>query len=493
MRNLFIYLISTLICAGLVSCKGDYDDWAPAQENGQEDPVTIDFQVANPASTTIDLNTITTDSVEVGQIGQITVEEGGSYTLAVYAGKTPVGRAIDSESILLPNGINGNVIKVSKEDLEEAVWDLYGKAGNESHSINVSYVAVISAANGQASRLTGNEITFTATSRVLPIESNYYLVGDPNGWNQETTPQFTDLGNGLFELELTTTAEKQNIKIVPQSGKDAGGQAFWDSALGAKKGSTPALTGALAAKNKNGEPDAIIIDTPGKYLIELNMNDYTYTITAAFIPPTEMYIIGSPWSWDWNEVTVGMIPVHSTPGKFWRMQYLDASSQIKFFPVHNNWNNGIGYPEATIPTESINLAGLSDAQGNIGIANAGWYIIVIGADATGQYTVELLEPKVSLVGDAAPGGWNNIGEDPNNFFTVPTDENGEFVSPAFVDNKELRLCIKLENTDWWMTEFIIRNNVIEFRGNGGDQEPRINVTVGQKAYLNFSDNTGRIE
>ena len=47
-------------------------------------------------------------------------------------------------------------------------------------------------------------------------------------------------------------------------------------------------------------------------------------------------------------------------------------------------------------------------------------------------------------------------------------------------------------TDWWRTEFIILNGKIEYRGNDGDQE-RIQGKAGQKAYLNFSDNTGKVE
>ena len=42
------------------------------------------------------------------------------------------------------------------------------------------------------------------------------------------------------------------------------------------------------------------------------------------------------------------------------------------------------------------------------------------------------------------------------------------------------------------TEFIILNGKIEYRGNDGDQE-RVQGKAGQKAYLNFSDNTGKVE
>ena len=38
---------------------------------------------------------------------------------------------------------------------------------------------------------------------------------------------------------------------------------------------------------------------------------------------------------------------------------------------------------------------------------------------------------------------------------------------------------------------MVMNNKIEYRKNGGDQEA-VSVSVGQKAYLNFLDGSGRI-
>lgn len=60
--------------------------------------------------------------------------------------------------------------------------------------------------------------------------------------------------------------------------------------------------------------------------------------------------------------------------------------------------------------------------------------------------------------------------------------------------ESLRICVHPEAaaTDWWRTEFIILNGKIEYRGNDGDQE-RVQGKAGQKAYLNFSDNTGKVE
>ncbi len=80
--------------------------------------------------------------------------------------------------------------------------------------------------------------------------------------------------------------------------------------------------------------------------------------------------------------------------------------------------------------------------------------------------------------------------------TVPSTADGEFVSPAFVgasgEDPYLRVYVKIDSYDWWRSEFIVSGGKIVYRGNGGDQD-RVTVSVGQKLYLNFTDETGRIE
>ena len=77
-------------------------------------------------------------------------------------------------------------------------------------------------------------------------------------------------------------------------------------------------------------------------------------------------------------------------------------------------------------------------------------------------------------------------------FTVPTTEDGVFESPAFANDAELRMCVSIDNFDWWKTEFIIFDGNIAYRGRGGDQD-RVAVKAGQKAYLNFAKGTGEIK
>ena len=99
----------------------------------------------------------------------------------------------------------------------------------------------------------------------------------------------------------------------------------------------------------------------------------------------------------------------------------------------------------------------------------------------------------------ASAGWDLI---PENLFTVPTTADGEFVSPAIGNTVSggptdgdpgVRICVKIPGSDWWMSEFIIYDKKIAYRGTGGDQTPRVAGTAGQKVYLNFTNETGEIK
>lgn len=214
-----------------------------------------------------------------------------------------------------------------------------------------------------------------------------------------------------------------------------------------------------------------------------------YFALDAMTMPNDMYIIGSVNEWKW-ENSYPMVPIHSNDGKFWSIQYFPAGAEIKFNTT-KSWDGGeFGFSENRVPENSATYAGIEDAGGNIKINNEGWYIVWVTTLIEGRsynYTVEFLTPKVYLIGETA-GGWD-IKD--SNLFTVPADGDGEFVSPAFIADNELRMCIKLDGVEWWQTEFIILNGKIEYRGKGDDQE-RVSVTSGQKAYLNFPKGTGVI-
>lgn len=210
--------------------------------------------------------------------------------------------------------------------------------------------------------------------------------------------------------------------------------------------------------------------------------------------PESMYLIGSYCDWNWDNA-VSMVPVYANAdgeygGSFWSMRYFEDGSALKINTAAS-WNGSdLGYAGVTI-VDSADASISSSDDGNIVVGNGGWYIVLVKTVIDGLdlvYTVSFLEPNVYLFGDTA-GNWDADVED---IFTVPADGASDFVSPAFVAAGEIRACVVLPDTDWWKSEFIVLSGVLEYRGNGTDQD-RTSGSAGQQLYINFISNTGKVE
>ena len=218
------------------------------------------------------------------------------------------------------------------------------------------------------------------------------------------------------------------------------------------------------------------------------------------VMPENMYIIGNvAGNWNWDNATV-MIPVYGSPGKFWAMQYLGQTSDgdnanIKF-NTEKDWNDSeFGFGGATINANGTADPGASDADGNIGINNPGWYIVVVTTTIEGrayEYAVDFHPPHVQLQGETAGGNWDT-GEEYR--FEVPELSEGAdatFTSPEFTHTGEVRASINLPGHEWWHAEFLVFDGVFVPRATGDDQD-RIIGDAGKKLYINFTTRSGKIE
>ena len=210
--------------------------------------------------------------------------------------------------------------------------------------------------------------------------------------------------------------------------------------------------------------------------------------------PTKLYLIGAFSSWDWGK-SPEMIPtVDGTTGTFWRMVYLPANSGFKFNTA-TAWDGGEkGFAAATVVDN--NSASPYDDGGNIGVTKGGWYLVVIRSAVNGRnidYTVELNKPEVWLSGGCVTGGeWTELLD--GWMFSVPETADDYFVSPAFAQDaaEGPRAYVKIDGYDWWKSEFMVLDKKLTYRGAGGDLD-RVTSKAGQRMYLNFTNDTGKIE
>ncbi len=452
------------------SCKGDYDDWADPQGYPQEEAKNVAFTVT-PASA-IDMATVDTDSISL-----FTASIDSKDPMSVVSYTVELGKADESGNVVSKQELTASATgKVAKADLVSAVESLYGKAP-EQRTMQTVVVASLKQ-NGQAFYAKSNQIQTLVTLVKPNISSAYYLVGDMLGWDSSSMIKFTHSDNNVyddpvFKISFETTADNQYWKIIPQENVDG---EFWANpgVVGPSVDGDDSMSGSLV----NEGCGAGKIATAGKYIMTINMMDYTYTIEAA---PTELYMTGSEYGWsDWRQ----LVPIYGTDDQFWTVVYLAEGEQFKFAP-QAGWGNDFGYTGTTV--KDVAGAGItSSADGNLVAGKAGWYLLHVtnGTDRV----FEVLEPNVYLIGDAA-GEWNI---DASHKFTVPATKDGDFVSPAFAKDAELRMCVSIDPDGWWKTEFIVANGKIDYRGKGGDQA-RLNVSAGQKAYLNFTTGAAEVK
>lgn len=210
--------------------------------------------------------------------------------------------------------------------------------------------------------------------------------------------------------------------------------------------------------------------------------------------PTELYLIGGFCDWAWASAPAMVLTVDGTTGTFWRMVYLPANSGFKFNTA-TAWDGGEkGFAQVTVKDNAG--AGTKDDGGNIGVTNGGWYLVVVRSEVNGRdiaYTVEMNKPEVWLIGGCVTDGkWDELLE--GWMFSVPETADGYFVSPAFAQDaaEGPRAYVKIDGYDWWKSEFMVFDKKLTYRGAGGDLE-RISTKAGQKMYLNFTNDTGKIE
>ena len=209
--------------------------------------------------------------------------------------------------------------------------------------------------------------------------------------------------------------------------------------------------------------------------------------------PEKVYAIGGFCGWNWDNAPK-MAMVNGATNTFWHMVYMGDGQGVKF-NTHTAWDGGeVGYDQCTV--NDLAGAGVKSDGGNFSADNAGWYLAVVRLTLVGRdimYDVTFQKPEVWLMGPVS-GGWDECK--PEALFTVPSTMDGEFVSPAFLEgvvgDPGVRAHIKIDGYDWWKTEFMVFDGKIEYRGNGGDQE-RVSGDAGQKLYLNFATDKGRIE
>jgi len=395
--NKKIILFATLLAFILMNaCEDVYDHVAaPPQANEQETEQSVsgfNFALGAAVSTPI----ILTDEMLADETPLEAIKTTATPQLAEGATMTFILEASDTEDftqvVEITSVSDQNSAFVTAATLNEAAKSLYGKAP-EARSLYLRVASFINEGS-TAVRVPGEVVLgpVTVTPVGPVIETEYYLIGDINGWNIENLDayQFNHSGKDVYEDPIFTILVNNvtgYFKIVPKSSKEA---ASWDGVLGNPVDGNTDLEGDIILDGAQ----AMRVTEPGWVKITLNMMEYTYTIEIIGEMNLTLYVPGGHQGWD----PASAPTLYSRNFDFKYSGYVffgEANTEFKFTaqPGWDGTNYGDG-GDGTISTDG----------GNLKVADAGMYKIDVDLTAN-SYT--LTKTEWGLIGDATDGSWDN--------------------------------------------------------------------------------------
>lgn len=466
-----------------VGCSDDFTDWASPQTNPQEDAIELPGYTASAVTTSIDLSTVTGDSVQVLTLSDATLPEGAvvSNTRVELLPDgdetaTAVTLAVDNEG------------RVGKADLQATIEGFYGKRPEARTLVGHVYSNVM--INGQAFLVDAQTINVVATPEAPYIASAYYLVGDMCGWDAASAIKFTHsdadvYDDPVFSVVFTTPKADCYWKIVPQGNIDSGD--LWhegtDGVVGVAVDGDPSLAGSLVTT----APKAGKIEKQGFYKLTVNMMDYTYTIEEMAATYYLVGDFGGAASWDISNFNYALYPQTTTTQSY--TTKWTGSGSFKFFTEANNWDSAYGAELGTTAgAASGKLASnANNGADNISVPEVGaYYTFTVDMSAMTYTWTKCDESKVidynkiGLIG--VNGDWDN-----DVFLTQVTSHNW-YVEADVTSDCEVKFRV---DGNWDVMDWGADVNIADQSyGTGTKGGANIKLPAGKyKVY--FNDITGQ--
>lgn len=380
MKKTLLYSLATMASLALASCAGDYDDWANPQANEQEASAAkygVTFANGSEAEGSM--------ADEDGIINLVTVNS----TDANVSGFTLQDFKVNGVAV---NGtMVGNSVQVSASELEKLVCEQNKSRASVARDLKVETQVSINLASGDAVNITTKGETtgkFTPTATPQLDEKGYYMLGQVNGneWDAKSPVWMNKISDGVYQLKVTTTADKNWFKFYAGSNFVSND---WDSinkgALGCKEnGSEEAFGYILYNGDSWGELQTPVIPGAGTWIVTLDMNNLTYTVGKPVL-----YMAGDANGWDQIDVLNGDDGVHFTG-------YMYLNQNGFKFCTQPNWD-GTNYGA------DFNTAG--DAANITMTEPAGYYKVDVDLSAK-TYTLIPIT-TIGIIGSASPNGWDS--------------------------------------------------------------------------------------
>lgn len=215
--------------------------------------------------------------------------------------------------------------------------------------------------------------------------------------------------------------------------------------------------------------------------------------------PTNLYVVGSSIQEAWKSWKP-VAPVYGISGNYYTMVYVPDGGTFKWGTFENDWR---GYDRLAAINDNAGAELSEDGNDkNIKVAHGGWFVLHFVGELTPDkkditYTLNVYPGAAYIIGASAGGNWEDASA--ACAMTAPADQTGEWVSPTFGGDGELRAYIKIPGIEWWRTEFTIvegncfwRNGFIDKSWTEIGDGYAVSCSTGQKLYVNFDKNTAEI-
>ena len=380
MKKTLLYSLATMASLALASCAGDYDDWANPQANEQEASAAkygVTFANGSEAEGSM--------ADEDGIINLVTVNS----TDANVSGFTLQDFKVNGVAV---NGtMVGNSVQVSASELEKLVCEQNKSRASVARDLKVETQVSINLASGDAVSITTKGETtgkFTPTATPQLDEKGYYMLGQVNGneWDAKSPVWMNKISDGVYQLKVTTTADKNWFKFYAGSNFVSND---WDSinkgALGCKENGSEDTFGYILYNGDSwGELQTPVIPGAGTWIVTLDMNNLTYTVGKPVL-----YMAGDANGWNQIDVLNGDDGVHFTG-------YMYLNQNGFKFCTQPNWD-GTNYGA------DFNTAG--DAANITMTEEAGYYKVDVDLESKSYVLTPIT--TIGIIGSASPNGWDS--------------------------------------------------------------------------------------
>ena len=419
MKKTLLYSLAAMASLALASCAGDYDDWANPQANEQEASAAkygVTFANGSEAEGSM--------ADEDGIINLVTVNS----TDANVSGFTLKDLKVNGVAV---NGtMIGNSVQVSASELEKLVCEQNKSRASVARDLKVETQVSINLASGDAVSITNKGETtgkFTPTATPQLDEKGYYMLGQVNGneWDAKSPVWMNKISDGVYQLKVTTTADKNWFKFYAGSNFVS---EDWDSinkgALGCKENGSEDTFGYILYDGDSwGKLQTPVIPGAGTWIVTLDMNNLTYSVGKPVL-----YMKGDANGWNGYDYLSGDDGV-----KFTGFMYLNQNG-FKFC-TQQNWD-GTNYGA------DFNTAG--DAADIKMTEAAGYYKVDVDLDSKSYVLTPIT--TIGIIGSASPNGWDSDVD----MTYVPY--NAETKEPGYWEAKDITLAsgeIKFRANDDW--------------------------------------------